>query len=468
LKPKCRAVCSTGCAIWPSSLRLPDVRKLSALFALLFIAGCAARATMPPAPATLRYPEFRYPTVPAGADTIQVTRIERGWRYLQADNPRNAAREFEAALKLQPSFHPAATGLGYIELARRNAQEAVAFFDRALESDAAYPPALVGRGRALLELGRDGEALASFEAAVKADPELTDLQSRIQVLRFRAVQENLARATSASDAGQWAEARSAYTQAIAASPESAFLYRDLGLVERKAGEQAVALEHFRKAISLDPQDAVSHAEIGGILEAQGDVAGAIKAYETARSIDPDAASAERIRELRETEALAKMPSEYRAIPSSTAATRGEVAALVGVRLAPLVERTPRRQSVVTDVRNHWAQQWITDVVRAGIMDTQPNYTFQPNARVRRGDLAHTVARVLTLIAAAMPAAAKGWQGAKIKIADVPPGHLSYPAVSMAVASGVMPLTDKGTFQLLRPVTGAEVVEVVSRLEALAK
>ena len=444
------------------------MRKLSVLVAVVLIAGCAARATMPPAPVTPRYPEFRYPTVPQGTDSIQVTRIERGWRFLQADNQRNAEREFEAALKLQPSFHPAATGLGYLHLLRRDAKQAVALFDRALESDASYPPALVGRGRALLELGRDGEALASFEAAVKADPELTDLQSRIQVLRFRAVQENLARAKAASDAGRWAEARSAYAQAIAASPESAFLYRDLGLVERKAGEQATALEYFRKAVLLDSQDAVSYAQIAAILEAQGDIAGALAAYDKARTIDPGEVSVEHIAKLRDAEALSKMPAEYRAIPSSTAATRGEVAALIGVRLAGLIERTSPRQSVVTDVRTHWAQQWITNVVRASIMDTQPNYTFQPNARVRRGDLAQTVARVLALIGAAKPAVAKAWQGAKQKIADVPVGHLSYPSVSVAVASGVMPLAENGTFQLLRPVTGAEVVEVVTRLEALAK
>jgi tetratricopeptide (TPR) repeat protein len=282
------------------------------------------------------------------------------------------------------------------------------------------------------------------------------------------VQENLARAKAASDAGQWAEARAAYTQAIAASPESAFLYRDLGLVERKAGEQAVAIEQFRKAIALEPQDAVSHAQIGGILEQQGDIAGAIAAYDQARSLDPDVISPEHITKLRDTEALAKMPAEYRAIPSSPAATRAEVAALMGVRLAGLIGRTKPRQIVVTDVRSHWAQEWISTVVRAGIMDTQPNYTFQPNGRVRRGDLAHTVSRVLALIAAVQPSAAKAWQGARLKISDVPSGHLSYPAVSAAVASGVMPLTENSTFQLLRPVTGAEIVEAVTRLEALAK
>jgi hypothetical protein len=124
--------------------------------------------------------------------------------------------------------------------------------------------------------------------------------------------------------------------------------------------------------------------------------------------------------------------------------------------------------VVTDIRGHWAQPWILSAVRAGVMDTQPNYTFQPSARVRRGDLAQTVSRILTLVATTRPASAKAWQSAKVTMTDLAPSHLSYPAVSQAVASGVMPLDETGAFQLLRPVTGAEVVEVVSRLEALVK
>jgi tetratricopeptide (TPR) repeat protein len=435
---------------------------------VVFVSGCAARSVMPPAPVAPRYPDFRYPLVPQGADSIQVTRIERGWRYLQSDNVRNAEREFQAALKLQPSFHPAATGLAYLELAQRQPDGAVVFFDRALESDAAYVPALVGRGQALLELKREGEALASFEAAVEADPSLTDLQSRIEVLRLRAVQENLARAKAASDAGRWTEARVAYRQAIAASPESAFLYRDLGLVERKAGELALALEHFRKAATLDPGDAVSLAEVGSILEEQDDIAGALAAYEKARSVDPGAVPAEHLSRLREAQKLAKMPAEYRAIPSSEAATRAELAALIGERLEPLIGRVRPRQVVVTDIRTHWAQEWIMRVVRAGVMETQPNYTFQPTLPVRRGDLAQIVGRVVNLIAETKPAVAKAWTAAKLKVSDVPPAHLSYPSVAVAVASGVMPLTETGTFQLLRPVSGAEIVEVVTRLEALAK
>jgi len=140
---------------------------------------------------------------------------------------------------------------------------------------------------------------------------------------------------------------------------------------------------------------------------------------------------------------------------------------MGVRLADVVERAPRRQVVVTDVRGNWAQQWILNVVRAGLMETQPNYAFDPTARMRRGDVARIAARVLAVIAAEHPSRAKMWQDTAPSIADVDPGHLSYPAVSQAVASGVMPL-ENGAFGLLRPVSGAEAVAIVARLEALAK
>jgi tetratricopeptide (TPR) repeat protein len=422
---------------------------------------------MPPAPVTPRFPEFVYPAVPEGTDIDQATRIERGWRYLQSDNAGVAEREFDAALDLQPAFHPAETGLGYVALAEQNAKGAVQRFERALQALSSYTPALIGRGQALLELGRDGEALVSFEEAVKADPSLTALQSRIDVLRFRAVQDNLARARSASEAGRLAEARAAYQQALKASPESAFLHRDLAQVERRAGELAQALEHFRRAVALDPADARSHVQIGAILEEQGDAAGALDAYEKAGAIDPAEMPTERIRRLRENAALARLPAEYRAIAAAETATRGDVAALIGVRLEGLLAATRPRQAVVTDIRDHWAQPWILAAVRAGVMDPQPNYTFQPSARVRRGDLAQVVARVLALIAARDPARAK-WQTARVTVADVPPGHLSYPAVSQAVASGVMSLDAAGAFQLLRPVTGPEVVEVMARLETLAR
>jgi tetratricopeptide (TPR) repeat protein len=393
--------------------------------------------------------------------------MDRGWQYLQLDDARSAEREFAAALKQEPTFHPAETAMAYLSMARGNEKDAATRFEKALQADASYVPALIGRGQVLLEMDRDADALASFEAALAKDPSLTDLRSRVDVLRFRATQEMLGRAKSAADARRYDEAAEAYRQAIAASPDSGFLYRDLAAVEQKAGQTANALEHYRKALDLDANDARSHAGIAAILDSQGDVLGAIAAYERARAIDPSEVPETVMARLRAAAALSKLPAEYRAIPERTQVTRADIAALIGVRLDALLARAQPRQLVITDVRGHWAQIWINPVVRSGVMDTLPNYEFEPSRLVRRNELAATVARLLSLVAVAKPELAKKWLGSRVTIADVGSTHLSYPAASMAVASGVMPLIG-GNFELLRGVNGREAMDVISRIEALAR
>lgn len=445
---------------------MSSARGLLLAAVVVVVSACAPKAP-PAAVGAPRHPDFMFPASPADAPAAQIARIDRGWQYLQLDDFRNAEREFASALRDGSRFHPAETGLAYIALARGSEKDAVTRFERALEADDSYVPALVGRGQALLEMDRAGDALASFEAALAKDPSLTELRARVEVLRVRAMQDMLGRAKTAAEARRWDEAKAAYLQAIAASPESAFLYRDLAAVEQKAGQRQEALEHYRRAVQLDAADARSLAGIGSILAADGDDLGALSAYERAAAIEPSEVPEGAIAKLRARVALSKLPVEYREIPGRPAVTRADIASLIGIRLEPLVERMQPRQVIITDVRGHWAQPWITPVVRAGIMDTLPNYEFEPTREVRRGDLAATVSRVLTLIAALKPEQAKKWQGVRLTVNDVAPTHLSYPAVSMAAASGVMPLSG-GNFDLLRPVSGAEAIEVVGRLEALAR
>ena len=104
--------------------------------------------------------------------------------------------------------------------------------------NAAYAPALAGKGEALLALGpHRRRALEAFEAALAADPGLTALRGRVDVLKFRGAQQNIESARKAAEAGKLDEARRGYLAAIAASPESAFLYRELAAVEQQVGRQ---------------------------------------------------------------------------------------------------------------------------------------------------------------------------------------------------------------------------------------
>ena len=448
------------------------LRRVVLIGVILAAAGACAAPKGPTLPGPVlspKYPEFVYPAPPArlGPPTAAAAH-EAAWQWLQAGDLRNAERSFTAVLKDAAEFYPSEAGLGYVALAKKDYRAATSHFDRALAADGTYAPALAGRGDALLTLGQRDQALTSFEAAVAADPKLTELRSRIDVLRFRGMQDDVDAARKAADAGKLTEAQAIYERSLAASPESPFLYRELAVIERRNGSLDAALGHAQKAAELSPNEPRNFITLGEIHEAKGDYARAAEAFGTAVALEPSAGLDARIDGLREKAAFASMPDEYRSIETSPTVTRAQLAALFGVRLDDLLKRAPHSNAVVvTDTRGNWAGPWILSVSRTGIMETYPNHTFQPNAPVHRGDLAFAVSRALSLISAERPREAEAWRGARARFPDLPPGHLSYPAASVAVQAGVMTAAADGSFQLSRPVTGAETLAAIKKLEELS-
>jgi tetratricopeptide (TPR) repeat protein len=389
------------------------------------------------------------------------------WQWLQAGYPRTAQRQFENVLKKSPGFYPSEAGLGFVELATEDYEDAVKRFDQVLKRSRDYAPALAGRGEALLALKRDRDALESFEAALAVDATLDLPKRRVELLQFRVLEAELGNARKAAEAGRYDEAMAAYQQAIAASPQSAFLYREMGAIERRRNNRDAAIDQYRKAVDLDPHDAAAWRELGEVHEERDEHAAAVDAYVKAMAIEPSPVLQARIDQLKGILALALLPAEYRSIPESETVTRGGLSALIGVRFANFLESVGARSvAVVTDTRDHWAASWIFAVTRAGVMEAYPNHTFQPDEIVRRGDFARVVGQMLDLIAQRQPAAARQWQSDRREIKDVSAAHLNYEAVAASVSSGILPLSDDGTFQLSRPVSGAEAVAAVDRLEKL--
>jgi tetratricopeptide (TPR) repeat protein len=310
------------------------VRRVATVVCVLAFTGACATKVPPPTPTTLAHPEFLYLQIPPALATAPgASRVDVGWRYLQVDDLKNADLEFGVALKLGPRLYPARTGQGYVAMAMRDYTRAIAAFDAALGGNASYVPALVGRGQALLATDRAESALEAFEKALAVDPSLADLSRRVEVLRFRNVQDVIDAAQTAAKEGRVDDARRAYERAISSSPESAFLHRELGQLERRAGNTDRALEHLRRAIDLDAGDAAALVETGELLETRGDATGAEEAYRKATAIDPSlnlggriAATAQRARE-------SQLPAEFRAALTTPQITRGDLAALIGVRLA---------------------------------------------------------------------------------------------------------------------------------------
>lgn len=440
------------------------------LIAAALVAGaCAPKIVPPPVVTAPRFPEFVRPTVPAAfAGGSAAVNESRGWAFLQTGDLKTAENEFRAALASDPEFFPAETALGYLELARKDARAALPHFDRVLAGQRDDLSALTGRAQALLALNREADALAALERLLAVDPNQPEVRRRVEVMSFRLSGQEISAAREAAAAGRLDDAVRAYTNSIAASPDSPFLYRELAAVERRQGRDADALAHYRKALELDPTDARSLVQIGDLLTAAGDLEGAERSYAEAARLDPGDETDRKLEAVRETLALAKLPEEYRAIEQAPQITRADLAALIGIRLGRILQSGPRREAaLITDVRNHWAQTWIMSVARAGVMEPFANHAFQPRTVVRRAELAQSVARLLARVSAQRPDAGGAWESARLRFTDMAPTHIAYPAASAAVAAGVMTVGAENTFQPSRPVTGQEAAEAISKLESLA-
>lgn len=435
--------------------------------AVLVLGGCAARV---PIVTVEAYPDFVFPDVPpALADGDVERRQHEAWTFLQAGRFEEAEQRFAALASGNPAFYPAAAGLGWVEVARGRFGNAVAHFDAALGRAADYVPALTGRGDALLAADDVGAALDSYGAAFALDPGLTRVGRLVGELRFRVMSERHAAARAAVEAGRPDEAEAAYAEMIAASPESAFLYLELARILEGQGRWDEALARTRRARELEPNDAEAVLLEAALLEALGDAENAEQAYELAEAMNPTEESSEGLLRVRRALQLAGLPAEYRGIPDVESTTRGDLAALIGVRLAPLLgdaafgAATP----ILTDTRDHWASRWIVETVRAGVMQVGAGNRFEPERPVRRGDLADVVAGVLDLVGEFDPRAARRWRAARVRFSDMGDGHLNYDSATYAVAAGVMRTFGDQRFDPTGAVSGSDAVDAVEQLVRLA-
>ena len=435
--------------------------------AVLLMGGCAARV---PVVTTEAYPDFVFPAVPSTLATGEVERRQHdAWAFLQVGQLEQAERRFAELVSRNAALYPATAGLGWVDLARGSFGNAAEHFDDALGRDADYVPALVGRGDALLAIDDVGAAIESFDAALAANPGLARVDRLVGELRFRVMSERHAQARAAFEAGRLAEAEAAYADMIAASPESAFLYLELAEIHQRRGRLEEALARTQRARRLDPNDVEAVLMEAALLEALGDLESAEQAYELADAVSPTGESAEGLLRVRRALQLAALPAEYRGIAAMEAVTRGDLAALIGVRLADLLGDAAFGMAtpILTDTRDHWAGRWIVETVRAGVMQVGAGNRFEPERPVRRGDLADVVAGVLDLVGDFDPDAARRWSAARVRFSDMSPGHLNYDSATRAVAAGVIRTFGDQRFDPTGPVSGSDAVSAVEQLVRLA-
>ena len=303
---------------------------------------------------------------------------------------------------------------------------------------------VVGAGRPRTVVARTRIAKrtqsAAFEAALAADAGLTDVRRRVDVLKFRSIGRADCGARQAARAAGWTRRRRLTQDAIAASPDSPFLYRELRQWRDSRTIPDAALEHCARPRARSVGFPFARSRSATFSRARG-IRQSDQAYwnggccRAGRRRDRKNGG-----DARAGGALAKLPAEYRAIEQAPQVTRADLAALIGDSPRAhwsKVGATERRRS---DHRR--AQQLGANLDHGRRPRRRHGAVRQPCISATRGGAARPTWRKRWRGCwRASPRSAggcEGWETARLQLhAILPPGHLAYPAASAAVAADVM-------------------------------
>jgi tetratricopeptide (TPR) repeat protein len=90
----------------------------------------------------------------------------------------------------------------------------------------------------------------------------------------------------------------------------------------------------------------------------------------------------------------------------------------------------------TDIANHWAKNWISDIVKIGGMDEFPDRTFRPDDLITRANYAMTMQQILILATSDKTLATK-YFGGQSRFPDMRSDHFAYNSAALMVDRGIM-------------------------------
>lgn len=122
-------------------------------------------------------------------------------------------------------------------------------------------------------------------------------------------------------------------------------------------------------------------------------------------------------------------------------------------------------AVPNDSRNHWAETWIKDMIRYGIMNIEPDGNFYPDDSINRANYAMAVQRLLVVATRDESLETKYFGEAQSRFSDVPSSHFAYNAMALCAERGIMQAdVMTGRFDPTGDVTGADALLIIRTLQ----
>lgn len=204
----------------------------------------------------------------------------RGRIELVLGDRAKATQAFEAALKIDPAYYPAAASLAALDMEAKKPEAAKARFEGVL----AVNPKSLAANMALIGLrdqaGADKEELvADLEKLIKQMP--GEPRPRLALIELRLRQHQVKAALAAA------------TEAAAAMPDNPAVLRHLAAAQAMSGNYNQAVSAYNKLIELQPKAPEPLMLLARVYAARGDRAASKQAMERALRLKPGYQPAQR-------------------------------------------------------------------------------------------------------------------------------------------------------------------------------
>ena len=153
-------------------------------------------------------------------------------------------------------------------------------------------------------------------------------------------------------------------------------------------------------------------------------------------------------------------------------TRADLAVLLAeeLKISKLMDRkttpstgfqTPSQINAVgpgtpSDSKGHWAETWINEMSRYGILEGAPGQPFYPDEAVNRAEYALAIQRILSIVTGDAGLETRYFGENPSRFQDVPSSHPAYNAMALCSERGIMQADMiTGRFKPNLPVAGAD-------------
>ncbi|HUD71956.1 MAG TPA: tetratricopeptide repeat protein [Dongiaceae bacterium] len=191
-----------------------------------------------------------------------------------------AMQHLQKTLALRPDHPEAHYTLGLTEMATGKYDDAVTEFEKAIAIDPRHVGAHFNLAAAAARAGRNDlaekerRAYADLSGRSKADAEES---AQVKAASLKAVEALMAE--------RYEEALAEYQTLLAAHPQYAPLYNDIGRVQLKLGRRTEALESLKQAVTLDPTLSEPHYLLSNLYHQMGDDAASTRERATFAALE---------------------------------------------------------------------------------------------------------------------------------------------------------------------------------------